>query len=166
MTQSRSEEASMHRRNELTRAISGALKTPNRPMSGTLPTLGNTKIARNAIFKSLAQTLTVSNHLISEYDRLDKVTVGVRNAEPEGVAEAWVEDVEKTADLLRSGAEIAKRKVKKVLGADVEADSMGNNRQPRERKDVVEDAALNYELLQSLWFAEAGVQKMVKGLQH
>ncbi|KAF2628684.1 hypothetical protein BU25DRAFT_390469 [Macroventuria anomochaeta] len=158
------EEASVRRRNELTKAILDALQTPNRPVQGAPPTLGDTKIARNAVFKSVAHVLTASEHLVGGYDRLDKMIVSMRDAEPEGVAEAWTEDIEKTARLLKIGAETAITNVKKVLGADVEIDGMGETREEGERMDAVEKMELNYELQKSLQYAERGVRKMVKSL--
>lgn len=159
-----SEEASMRRRNKLTKSILDALQTPNRPVQGTPPTLGETKIARNAVFRSVADVLKAAQRLVGEYDRLDKMILGMRDAEPEGVAEAWIEDVEKTTRLLKIGAETAIRNVKKVLGADVEVDGITGTREESERMDAVEKMELNYELHKSLHYAERGVKKMVKGL--
>lgn len=154
----------MHRRNELTSAILAALQTPNRPVQGVPPTLSDTKIVRNAVFKSVAHVLTVSEHLVGEYDRLEKVIAGMRDAEPEGIAEAWTEDVEKTARLLRVGAETAVKNVKKVLGADVEADDAKDNRGENEETSTVQEMELNYELKKSLYSADRGVRKMVQSL--
>ncbi|KAF1363203.1 hypothetical protein EJ07DRAFT_173911 [Lizonia empirigonia] len=155
------EEASLRRRNELSKSILDALQTPNRPVQGSSPTLGDTKIARNAIFKSFANILTASQHLIGEYDGLDKKITGMRDAEPEGRVEAWAEDVDKTARLLKIGAETAIRNVKKVLGAEVEAEEAVES---NEGLAAVGNMELNYELQKSLQYAERGVKKMVKGL--
>lgn len=154
----------MRRRNELTKSILEALQTPNRPISGTTPTIGNTKIARNAVFKSAANVLTVSGHLIDEYDRLENLIAGMRDAEPEGIAEAWAEDVEGTARLLRIGAESGIRNVKKVLGADVEDADTGGTKEEGKRMDGVDNMELNFELRKNLQYAEKGVKKMVRGL--
>lgn len=165
-----SEKASMRRRNELTKAILDALQTPNRPLQGTTPTLRDTSIARNAVFKSVAHVLTASEHLIGEYDRLEKAIASTRDAEPEGVAETWVEEVEKTARLLRIGAEAAIRNVKKVLGAEVSVDGTEVSVDGTEDRGLVEQmfgaekTELNYELKRSLQCAERGVKKMVQGL--
>mgnify|MGYP004499524975 CR=1 FL=1 len=154
----------MRRRNEFTKAILDALQTPNRPVHGTPPTLGDTKIVRNAVFRSVAHILTASENLVSEYNRLDKTIVGMRDTEPEGIAEAWAGDVETTARLLKTGAETAIRNVKKVLGADVEVGDMEQTRKESERMHAVEKMELNYELQKSLQYAERGVKKMVKSL--
>lgn len=131
-------------------------------MQGAAPTLGETKIARNAILKIIGEVLNASQQLIGEYDRLNEMIVGIWDAEPEGVAEAWTEDVEKTARLLKVGAATAFRNMKMVLGADVEADNVVE--EGSERMDAVETMELNYELQKSLQYAERGVKKMVKGL--
>lgn len=153
----------MRRQNELTKLILDALQTPNRPVQGIVPTLGDTKIARNAVFKSVANVLMASEHLVGEYDRLDKMIMGMRDAEPEGIAEAWTEDIEKTARLLRVGAETAIRNVKKVLGADV-GDEETEAEDESARLQGLEKMVLNYELQKSLQYAERGVKKMVKCL--
>lgn len=141
-----------------------ALQTPNRPVQGSVPTLGETEIARNAVFRSVANVLTASEHLVGEYDRLDRMIMGIRDAEPEGVAEAWTEEVESTAKLLKIGAEAAIRNVKKVLGADVEDDGTEETGEKRERMEGVDKMELNYELQKSLQYTERGVRKMVKSL--
>ncbi|KAH6633366.1 hypothetical protein C7974DRAFT_452622 [Boeremia exigua] len=152
---------SIRRRNELTKAILDALQTPNRNVHGAPPTLGNTKIARNAVFKTVARILRASEYLVSEYDKLDKVITGMHDSEHEGIAEAWVGDVAKTERLLRFGAETAVRNVKRVLGADVDADDVEHE---DETMEVVGKLELSYELKRSLQFAERGVKKMVKSL--
>jgi uncharacterized protein YbcI len=154
----------MRRRNELTKAILNALQTPNYPVQGRPPTLDDTEIARNAVFKSIAGILTASEHLVGEYDRLDKMIVGMRDAEPEAIAEAWTEDAEKTARLLKIGAESAIKNVKKVLGADVEVDDMKDLGKEDKRMKAVEKMELNYKLHTSLQYAERGVKWMAKGL--
>lgn len=133
-------------------------------MQGTPPTLGETTIARNAVFKSIASVLTASQHLVGEYDRLDKMIVGIRDAEPEGVAETWTEEVDETARLLKIGAETAIKNVKKVLGADVEVDNTEAIGEDGETMEALETLELNYELQKSLQLAERGVKKMVKSL--
>ncbi|KZM27902.1 uncharacterized protein EKO05_0005810 [Ascochyta rabiei] len=158
------EEISMCRRNEFTGLIVNALQTPNRPVQGVSPTLVDTKIARNAVFKSVADVLKASEHLIGEYVKLDAMITGIRDAEPEGVAEAWTEDIEKTARLLKTGAEIAIRNVKRVLGADVEVDERDVRMEAGERMDGIEKMELKYELQKSLQYVEKGVKKMVKNL--
>lgn len=159
-----SEEASLRRRNELSKSILDALQTPNRPVQGAFPTLGDTKIARNAIFKSIANILTASQHLVSEYDGLDKKITGMRDTEPEGLVETWTGDVDKTARLLKIGAETAIRNVKEVLGAEVEAEEAVGSNEEEEALAAVGNMELNYELQKSLQYAERGVKKMVKGL--
>jgi hypothetical protein len=157
----------MRRRNEITEAILKALQTPNRPVQGTPPTLGETKIARNAVFKSVASILTASEQLVGEYDRLDKMIVGIRDAELEGIAESWAWEVDDTARLLKIGAESAIKSVKKVLGADVEVDDLEGSiliEEHGRKLDALEKMELNYELHKSLYFAERGVKKMVKSL--
>ncbi|KAF1930114.1 uncharacterized protein M421DRAFT_419156 [Didymella exigua CBS 183.55] len=158
----------MRRRNELTEAILKALQTPNRPVQGTPSTFGKTKIARNVVFKSAASVLTASELLIGEYDRLDKIIVGMRDTEPEGVAEAWTEEVDKTARLLKIGAETAIKNVKRVLGADVEVHDTenidGETLVNGETMEALGKMELNYELHKTLLFAERGVKKMVKSL--
>lgn len=123
--------------------------------------LGETKIARNTAFKSIASILTVSEHLVSEYDRLDKTIVGLRDAEPEGIAEAWTEEIDKTARLLRIGAETAIKNVRKVLGA---AEVNDTEEVDGETMEPLEKMELNYELYESLHCVERGVKKMVKSL--
>ncbi|KAJ4359080.1 hypothetical protein N0V95_002474 [Ascochyta clinopodiicola] len=164
--QRQAEEISTRRLSELTNVILNALQTPNRPVQGVTPTLGDTKIARNAVFKSVADVLTASEQLIEEYARLNEVTTGIREAEPEGVAEAWAEDVEKTERLLKVGAETAIRNLKKVLGADVEIDGADMRTEAGKGMDRVEKMELKYELQRSLHYAEKGVKKMVKYLPH
>lgn len=160
-----SEAASTRRRNELTKAILDALQTPNRPVHRTPRTLGDTKIARNAVFKSVADVLTASEHLVGEYDQLDQLIVGIGDAEQEGVADAWAADIEKTDRLLKVGAESAIRNVKKVLGADIEADDVEDVREEAiEKMEAIENMKLNYELHTSLLCAERGVRKIVKSL--
>lgn len=102
--------------------------------------------------------------MVGEYNRLDRKIVGMRDAEPEGIAEAWTEDVEKTARLLKIGAKSAIRNVKKVLGADVEVDNMEDLREEDQGMKTVEEMELNYELHTSLQYAERGVKRMVKCL--
>lgn len=163
-----SEQATINRRNELTAAILQAIRTPNRPVQGTPSTFGETKIARNAVYKSVASVLTASEHLIREYDRLDQIIVAMCNAEPEGIAEAWTEEVDRTARLLKIGAETAIKNVKQVLGADVgvcnaeniDGESLTNG----ETMEALEKMELNYDLHKSLQLAERGVKKMVKSL--
>lgn len=154
----------MRRRNEFTKAILKALQTPNRTISGASPTLGNTKIARNAIFRSVAQVLTASGSLTGEFDRLNEVTVGMRDTETENVAQAWAEDVEKTARLLKIGAELAIRNVKKVLGVGMNGEGVEDMREESTTMEAIDRMELNYELQRSLRFAERGVRKMVKSL--
>ena len=105
-----------------------------------------------------------SEHLVGEYDRLDKMVVSMRDAEPEGITEAWTEDVERTARLLKIGAETAIRNVKKVLGADVGSEEEGEAEDEGERLQGPEKMVLSYELQKSLQYAERGVKKMVKCL--
>ncbi|KAF9700338.1 hypothetical protein EKO04_001410 [Ascochyta lentis] len=162
--QSQAEEFSTRRRNELTKSILDALQTPNQTIQGVPPTLGNTKIARNAIFKSAANICAASEHLVDEYIRLDTAIAEIQAAEPEGVAEAWTADVEKTARLLKIGAETAIKNLKKVLGADVEANKKDEKIEAGEGMDKIEKMELNYELQKSLQYAERGVKKMVKNL--
>ncbi|KAJ4312909.1 hypothetical protein N0V94_007210 [Neodidymelliopsis sp. IMI 364377] len=159
-----SEEVSMRRRNELTRSILKALQTPNRPVQGNPSTLGDTKIARNAVFKSVTYVLTSSEHLVAEYDRLDKLIESLRDAEPEGIAEKWTENVDKTARLLRLGAGTAIRNVKKVLGADIANGEVEEADENAERMEGLEKMELDYDFHKSLQYAERGVKKMVKGL--
>jgi hypothetical protein len=154
----------MRRRNELTRSILDALQTPNSSAQENLSTLGGTKIARNAIFKSVAYVITSSEDLVAEYERLDKLIEGLRDAEPEGVAEKWTENVDKTARLLRLGAGTAIRNVKKVLGADIANDEAEEADENTERMEGLENMELNYDFHKSLKYAEKGVKKMVKGL--
>ena len=83
----------------------------------------------------------------------------MQDARPEGVAEGWADDVEKTAGLLeiRTGAAI--RKVKKVLGADVgvdDVDCAGEEGEDGEDMGAVDDMELRYGSLESLQFAERG----------
>ncbi|KAJ4381750.1 hypothetical protein N0V86_003115 [Didymella sp. IMI 355093] len=161
------EQATMRRRNEITEAILEALQTPNRPVQGTPPTFGETKIARNAVFKTVASVLMASEQLVGEYDRLDKMIVGTRDAELEGVAESWAEEVDNTAKLLKIGAESAIKNVKKVLGADAKVDDLEGSVPIEEhggKLDALEKMELNYELHKGLYFAERGVKKMVKSL--
>lgn len=135
-------------------------------MQGTPHTFGESKIARNAVFASGATVLRASKDLVDEYVRLDTIIVGMRDAKPEGVAESWTEEVDKTARLLKIGAETAIRNVKKVLGADVEeGDADGSTLvEDGETMEVLEQMELNYELRKGLLFAERGVKKMAKGL--
>ncbi|KAJ4984635.1 hypothetical protein SVAN01_09891 [Stagonosporopsis vannaccii] len=158
------EEATMRHRNELAKAVLSALQTPNRPPQGTPATLDDTKIASNGVFRSFAHILTASKHLLGEYDRLDKMIRSMQDAEPEGVAEAWTEEVEKTAKLLRVGAKIAIKNVKKVLGADVEVSDVDTDREENEKMSAVETMELNCELKRSLYFAESGVKTMAQSL--
>lgn len=154
----------MRRRNEFTKAVLAGLQTPNRPTQGAPSTLDDTNIARNAIFRSATHVLTASEHLVGEYNRLDTVIANLRDEEPEGTAEAWAKDVEKTARLLRIGAETAVKHVKKVLGGDVEVSDVKNDSEEIEEMNAVETMELNYELKKSLCYAERGVKKMVKSL--
>jgi hypothetical protein len=105
----------MRRRNELTEAILKALETPNHRVQGTPRTFGESKIARNTVFAFGATVLRASKALVEEYVRLDKIIVGMRDAESEGVAESWTEEVEKAGRRLRIGADTAIRNVKKVV---------------------------------------------------
>lgn len=156
----------MRRRNELTEAILKALQTPNRPVQGTPSTFGESKIARNAVFGSVATVLRASIELVGEYDRLDKIIIRMQEAEAEGVAESWTEESDKAARLLKIGAETAIRNVKKVLGADVEeGDAEGSTLvEDGETMEALEQMELNYGLHKGLFFAERGVKKMVKDL--
>ncbi|KAF3037781.1 hypothetical protein E8E12_003608 [Didymella heteroderae] len=162
----RAEQASVRRHHKLTEAILGALQTPNRPVQGTPPTFGESKIVRNAVLKSVASVLTASRELVHEYDRLDKMVVGIREAEPEGVAESWAEEVNRTAKLLKIGAETATKHVQKVLGADVEGgDTKGSTLvEDGETMEALERMELNCELHKGLVYAERGIKKMIKGL--
>lgn len=154
----------MRRRNELTNAFLDALQTPNLPMPSASPTFGNTKIARNATFKSIADILRESERLIDEYGRLERLIASVHNAEPKGVAEAWAKGVEKTSRLLIRGAAAATRNVKRVLGAEIDDDVMETTGEEAEEIAATENMELKYELRNSLQFAERGVRNMVKSL--
>ncbi|KAF3008507.1 hypothetical protein E8E13_005590 [Curvularia kusanoi] len=154
----------MRRRNELAEAFVDALQTPNQAVPGTLPTFGGTRIARNAIFKSVANILTHSVSLINEYDRLDKVIADTLDTGPENVSEAWTKDIEKIARLLKIGAKTAIRNVRKVLGAEIGDDGMESPGEDGEKMDTIDKMDLNYKLCEGLQYAERGVRKMVKSL--
>jgi hypothetical protein len=156
----------MRRRNELTEAILKALETPNHRVQGTPRTFGESKIARNTVFAFGATVLRASKALVEEYVRLDKIIVGMRDAESEGVAESWTEEVEKAGRRLRIGADTAIRNVKKVLGAGVEEGCMEGSTLVEDdaTMEALEQMELNYELHKGLLFAERGVKKMAKGL--
>lgn len=166
MTNFYSEQASMRRRNQLTRVILEALQTPNRAVQGAPSTFGESKIARNVVFKSGATVLKLSKELVDEYIRLDKTIVDMRDAEPEGVADSWAEEVNETARLLKIGAETAIRNIKKVLGAHVKEDDIEGSTlvEDGEATETLENMELNYELHKGLLFAERGVRKMVRSL--
>lgn len=134
-------------------------------MSSTPPTLGSTRLVRNAAFKSVAHILTASRSLVGEYDRLNTFIVSMQNTGSESAVETWAEGVEKTAVLLRSGAGIATRNVKKVLGADISEEDM-DTQEESGSMEAIEGMELNHELHRSLYLAETGVQKMVQGLPH
>jgi hypothetical protein len=161
-----SEQASMRRRNELTEAILKALQTPNRPVQGPPHTFGESKIARNAVFASGFTVLRASKDLMNEYVRLDMIILGMRDAEPECVAEQWTEEVERSATLLKIGADAALRNVKKVLGAEFEEGDVYESTlvEDGETMEALEQMELNYELQKGLSFVERGVKEMVKGL--
>lgn len=154
----------MRRRNELAEAFIDALQTPNQTVPGAPPTFGDTCIARNAIFKSVAEILTHSVSLINEYDRLDKIIADTLDPEPKNVSEAWTDDKERMARLLRIGAKTAIRNVRKVLGAEIGDDDIEDIGEESEKMDMVEKMALNYKLREGLQYAEEGVKKMVKSL--
>lgn len=156
----------MRHRNELTKAILEALQTPNRTLSGTPATIGNTKIARNTVFKSAAQVLTASGNLVGEYVRLDKHIADMRDTQSEGVAEAWADDVENTARLLNIGAATAIRTVRKMLGADTNDEGMEDRGDESVTMEALDRMELNYELQKSLHYAERGVKNMVKSLPY
>lgn len=135
-------------------------------MQGPPPTFSDSNIARNAVFGSVATVLRASKELVDEYNRLNKKIIGIREAEPEGVAEAWTEEVHQAARLLKIGVETAIRNVQKVLGADVEESDMEGSTlvEDGEATKAFEQMELNYELHKGLLFAERGVKKMIKSL--
>lgn len=65
-----SEQSSMRRRNEATKALLDTLCTPYQAAPGTPPTLGNTKIAGTPASNSVAGILKRSEALIGDYHRL------------------------------------------------------------------------------------------------
>jgi uncharacterized protein YbcI len=156
-TTARSEEAETRRRNEVAFAIFNALKTPNRPTQGDVPTFTGTKIADNAAYVPLANVLTASEALINEYERLDKMIADMRDEEAEPIAETWQQELQEAEQKLQLGARVALRNVKKVLGAE----DAGHEEMHDEGEEKQE---LNYELQKSLRYAERGVKRMVKGL--
>lgn len=135
-------------------------------MQRTPSTFGNSKIARNAVFGSVATVLRASTELVDEHDRLDKMMMRMQEPGSEGVAESWTQGVNKSARLLKIGAETAIRNVKRVVGADVEEDGIEDSTlvEDGETLEALEQMELNYELYRGLLFAEYGVKKMVKGL--
>lgn len=154
----------MRRRNEFTKALLDALCTPDQAAPGAPRTLGDTKIASKPASNSVARIIRRSKALIDEYHRLNKLILDAHDAEPEGVAEGWADNVERTARPLKIGAETAIKNVKKVLGVDVGNDVVEGADEEGEKMDAVEDMELNYGLHESLHFAERGVRNMVKGL--
>jgi hypothetical protein len=165
MGTARSEEAETRRRNEIAATILHALKTPNRPEQGDVPTFTGTKIADNAAYIPVANVLTASEALLDEYERLDKMIVDMRDEEEDPVAETWQQELREAEQKLQMGARVALRNVKKVLGADDASHEHSDEHSDEEIHDEgKEKQALNYELQKSLRYAERGVKRMVKGL--
>ncbi|KAL1651831.1 hypothetical protein SLS61_005202 [Didymella pomorum] len=94
--------------------------------------------------------MPASKDLMNEYVRLDMIILGMRDAEPECVAEQWTEE----------------RNVKKVLGAEFEEGDVYESTlvEDGETMEALEQMELNYELQKGLSFVERGVKEMVKGL--
>jgi hypothetical protein len=165
MGTARSEEAETRRRNEIAATIRHALKTPNRPVQGDVPTFTGTKIADNAAYVPVANVLTASEALLDEYERLDKMIVDMRDEEEDPVAETWQQELREAEQKLQMGARVALGNVKKVLGADDASHEHSDEHSDEEIHDEgKEKQALNYELQKSLRYAERGVKRMVKGL--
>jgi hypothetical protein len=154
-----SEEAETRRRDEIASLILDALKTPNRPQPKETLRFKGTKIAGNATYTPVADVLASSEALLREYERLDKVFTNMRDEQTEPHADIWHQELQEAERQLQLGARVAARKVKKMLGADLESDG---------DEEILEvegaDQELNYDLHKSLRYVERGVKRMVKGV--
>jgi hypothetical protein len=156
-----SEEVETRRRNEIASTIFNALRSPNRPTPGNVPTFAGTKIAENAAYVPVANVLAAAEDLLNEYERLEKMIVDMRDEQADPVAETWHRELQTAEQQLQMGARVALRNVKKVLGAEEATDRHGDQHMDEDEDDGQE---LNYELQKSLRYAERGVKRMVKGL--
>lgn len=161
-----SEQSSMRRHNEFTKALLDTLCTPDRAAPRTPPTLGNTKITGNPASNSVAGILKRPEVLIGDYRRLNKLILDVQDARPEGVAEGWADDLEQAARLPEIGSEAAIRNVEEMLGADVDDDGVEGAGEEGEKIGTVEDVVLNYGSRESLQFAERGMRDTVKNVPY
>jgi hypothetical protein len=89
---------------------------------------------------------------------------GLQDGEKESVTDKWAHDIMETEKQLTLGARVARRNVKKVLGAVEEDDARADEEVDKGDDDNKENADLNYELHKSLRYAERGVKRMAKGL--
>jgi hypothetical protein len=90
----------------------------------------------------------------------------LRDEQPDPIADTWKQNVEETDRQLKTGARVALRNVKKVLGADVDNDGLGvmDEDGDVDMEGEGKKVELNYELQKSLRYAERGIKRMVKGL--
>lgn len=123
-----------------------------------------TEVAKSEIYASTTEMLTTSENLIKEYKRLDSMIEDLHDEQAEPIAAIWKQNIEATEEKLRTGARVALRDVKMVLGADVGSDedvdvTMEHDGDGGEKE-------LNYELQRSLRYAERGIKRMAKGLPY
>ncbi|KAF2036744.1 hypothetical protein EK21DRAFT_51354 [Setomelanomma holmii] len=157
------EKEESRRRTEIASTIVNALQKPSRAVQGDAPTFAGTTIAENSAYTPVPGLLAASAGLIAEYERLDDMVTNMQDDQAGSLAETWTQDLQEAETQLKLGARVALRNVKKVLGADVEDEL-------KQEKDGDEDMAnegeheLNFELNDSLRYAERGVRRMVKGI--
>jgi hypothetical protein len=159
-----SKEQNSRRKNELATALVNALQTPNGPPRGGTPKLGDSKIAQNCIYTSVAGVLRGSASLIDEYDRLDKISTSMHDGAQTEISETWKKEIEQTSENLKKGARTALRRVQKVLGAEVQGAPVATSAVDTDVDEDMDEVELNYDLQKRLKYVERGLKRMVKGL--